>query len=75
MSEVILKPHEKYSHVENVYLNEECIGMVSRHHGTRKWAATWYMIPTRSDSFPFKSKQKAINWLIIQHNNQRKDEE
>lgn len=56
----------------DVFQGDEFIGIVSRHPGTRKWAATWNMIPRHSDSFPFESKLDATDRLVAQANNLRR---
>ena len=55
-----------------VLMGREYIGMVSRHPGTKKWAATWNLVPTNSDAFPFESKRDATIRLIAQARNVRR---
>lgn len=50
--------------VHEVYQGSRYIGMVCRHPKTKKWAATWNMIPTSSDAFPFASKLDASDALV-----------
>jgi hypothetical protein len=52
--------------VHEVYQGNEYIGMVCRHLKTKKWAATWNMIPTSSDDFPFDTKLDASDVLVAQ---------
>lgn len=58
--------------VHEVYQSGIYIGMVCRHLKTKKWAATWNMIPTSSDAFPFDAKLEATDLLVAQAANQRR---